>query len=217
MTRDQVHARIREIGVIPAVRLATADDARFAAEAICEAGIPIVELTMTVPGAIEVIASMAHHYPDLVVGAGTVLDLDTAQRCLGAGARFLTSPGLDPDIVDLAHKENVVIFPGVLTPSEVHTAVRAGCDFVKVFPCAQLGGPGYIRVLKAPFPKVPMIAAGGVNQQNASDYIRAGVAAIGVGADLIPQKAIALREAAWIKELGRRFTSIIKQARSLSE
>jgi 2-dehydro-3-deoxyphosphogluconate aldolase/(4S)-4-hydroxy-2-oxoglutarate aldolase len=214
MTKEQVRARIEEIGVIPAVRLSSSAEALFAAEAVCSAGIPIVEVTMTVPGAIDVIAHLVNSNHNLIVGAGTAFDMETARRCLGAGVKFLTSTGLDLDIVELAHKENVLVFPGVLTPSEVHAAAKAGCQLVKVFPCCQVGGPGYIRVLKAPFPDVSMIASGGVTQQNVAEFIRAGAVAIGVGQDLIPRKAIDLRESDWIRELARRFVTIVKDARA---
>ena len=214
MTKEQIQACILEIGVVPGVRLSSADEALFAAEAVCIAGIPIVEVTMTVPGAVDVIAKLIQSNSGLIVGAGTVFDMETARRCLGAGVKFLTSTGLDLEIVELAFKENVLVFPGVLTPTEVHAAAKAGCQLVKVFPCSQVGGPGYIRVLKAPFPNVSMIAAGGVTQQNAAEFIRAGAVAIGVGQDLIPQKAIDLRESDWIQELARRFVTIVKDARA---
>jgi len=216
MTKIQVQARIEEIGVIPAVRLSSAEEALFAAEAVCSAGIPIVEVTMTVPGALDVIADLIKSSPHLIVGAGTVFDSDTARRCLDAGVTFLTSTGLDLDIVELAEREQVLVFPGVMTPTEVHTAIKAGCQLVKVFPCSQLGGAGYIRALKAPFPNVSMIASGGVTQQNAAEFIRAGAIAVGVGQHLIPQKAIDKREADWIRELARRFVTIVKDARAVA-
>lgn len=214
MTRDEVRQRIEEIGIVPAVRVSSYEDAQFAAAAVCDAGLPIVEVTMTVPGALDLIATLVRSHPDVIVGAGTVLDNDTANLCLRAGVKFLTSPGLDLEIVDLALKEDVLVFPGVLTPSEVHAAQKAGCKVVKVFPCSQVGGPSYIRALKAPFPKVRMIAAGGVTQTNAADFILAGAIALGVGGDLIPRKAIKMREAHWIRELARRFLSLVKEARA---
>jgi 2-dehydro-3-deoxyphosphogluconate aldolase/(4S)-4-hydroxy-2-oxoglutarate aldolase len=216
MTEERVRARIEEIGVIPAVRAASADEAQFAAEAVGHAGIPIVEVTMTVPGAIDVIASLVKQNPHLIVGAGTVFDTETARRCLDAGVKFITSTGLDLDIIELGHTQNVLVFPGVLTPTEVHAASKAGCTLVKIFPCSQVGGASYIRVLKAPFPNISMIATGGVTQQNAAEFIRAGAVAIGVGHDLIPPRAIERREADWIQELARRFFHIVKEARSLS-
>ena len=216
MKHQEVRAKIVEVGLIPAVRVSTLEDAWFAAEAISKGGIPIVELTMTVPKATELIAHLVQKHPDMVVGAGTVLDVETARRCLDAGASFLTSPGLDLDIVEFAVKEDVMVMPGVLTPSEVMSAVRAGADFVKIFPCAPVGGVAFLRALKPPFPKVSFIASGGVNQQNAGEYIYAGAAALGIGADLIPPRAIEAREQGWILELARRFSHLVKNARKES-
>lgn len=213
MKHEDVRATIVNVGIVPAVRVSTPEDAWFAAEAVSQGGIPIVELTMTVPNATQLIAHLAQKHPHMVVGAGTVLDLETARACLDAGAKFLTSPGLNLETVEFAVKQNVVVMPGVLTPSEVMAAVKAGADFVKVFPCAQVGGAAFIRALRSPFPNVSFIASGGVNQQNAGDYIHAGVAAIGVGADLIPPRAIELRDQGWIVELARRFSHLVKNAR----
>jgi len=214
MKHEDVRAKILEVGIIPAVRVSTPEDAWFAAEAVTKGGIPIVELTMTVPKATELIMHLVKKHPDLVVGAGTVLDVETARRCLDAGAKFLTSPGLDLETVKFAARENTVVMPGVLTPSEVMTAINAGADFVKIFPCAQVGGAGYLRALKAPFPQVNFIASGGVNQQTTRDYIYSGAAAVGVGADLIPPRAIEAREPGWIVELARRFAHLVKEART---
>jgi 2-dehydro-3-deoxyphosphogluconate aldolase/(4S)-4-hydroxy-2-oxoglutarate aldolase len=216
MNREEIRARIAEIGIIPAVRLYSAADALFAAEAICEAGIPIVEVTMTVSGAVEVIRELARQNPDLIVGAGTLFYADSARSCLDAGARFLTTTGFDLDIVNLALERHTVVFPGVLTATEVMVASKAGCDFVKIFPCAQVGGPNYIRALRASFPQIPLIASGGVNQQTAADYIRAGAVALGIGADLIHQDAIKKRNSSWIRELARRYTNMVSKARSLA-
>ncbi|MGA7623112.1 MAG: bifunctional 4-hydroxy-2-oxoglutarate aldolase/2-dehydro-3-deoxy-phosphogluconate aldolase, partial [Candidatus Acidiferrales bacterium] len=177
MKRDQVRARIEQIGIIPAVRLSSAEDALFAAEAVSRGGIPIVEIEMTVPGALEVIAQLVKHAPQMIVGAGDVFDIEVARQCLDAGAAFLTSPGLDMKIVEFALGASVVVLPGALTPTEVTRAWKAGADFVKVFPCGQVGGENYIRALKAPFPDLPLIASGGVNQQNAANFIMAGAAA----------------------------------------
>ena len=213
MKKEEVEARIEEIGIVPAVRLSSAEDARFATEAISHGGIPIVEITLTVPGAIEVISDLARNSPGLIVGAGTVFDTETARRCLDAGAAFLTSPGLDLAIVEFARKENVVVLAGALTPTEVTTAWKAGSDFVKIFPCSQVGGDTYIKALKRPFPQVRLIAAGGVNQQTAANFILAGASAIGVGGELIPKDAIQLRQAERIHELARRFVRFVNSAR----
>lgn len=213
MTKEQVRARITELAIVPAVRAANAEDALFAAEAVSRGGIPIVELTMTVPKANELIAQLVKKHPHMVVGAGTVLDLETARACLAAGAKFITSPGLDLEILEFTVKAGVVAMPGALTPSEIIMAVKAGADFVKIFPCSQVGGVDYIHSLKAPFPKVPFIAAGGVNQQTAGKYLAAGATAVGIGADLIPPRAIAIREAGWIQELARRYVQTVKYVR----
>ena len=214
MKKEVVQARIEEIGIVPAVRLSSADDARFATDAISHGGIPIVEITMTVPGAIEVISELARNSPELIVGAGTVFDMETARRCLDAGATFLTSPGLDLALVEFARKENIVVLAGALTPTEVTNAWKAGADFVKVFPCSQVGGDTYIKALKRPFPQVRLIAAGGVNQRTAANFILAGASAIGVGGELIPKEAIQLRQAERIHELGRRFVGFVNSARA---
>ena len=216
MNKDIVRARIEDTGIIPSVRTSSAEDARFAADAMSQAGIPIVEITMTVPGALEVIADLARHLPDFVVGAGTILDLDTARRCVDAGASFLTSPGLDTDIVEFAIQQQVLALPGAVTPTEVTAAWRVHADFVKVFPSAQFGGAAYIRALKGPFPRVSLIAAGGVTQQTAADFSLAGAAAIGVGNELIPRKAVEQRQRDWIIELARRFVSLVKAARGVT-
>jgi 2-dehydro-3-deoxyphosphogluconate aldolase/(4S)-4-hydroxy-2-oxoglutarate aldolase len=216
MNKEEVRARIEEIGIVPAIRVSSTEEARFAAAAVSSGGIPIVEITMTVPEACELIHDMVARAPDIIVGAGTVLDPVTAHRCLEAGAQFLTSPGLDLSIVELTEKAGVVTMPGALTPSEVTAAWRAGVDFIKVFPCSQVGGAGYIRALKGPFPNASLVAAGGVTQQTASDLIRAGATALGIGSELIPREAIRLRRAEQIVELARRFLSIVRAARKLA-
>ena len=213
MTREEVGARITETGLIPAIRAQKADDAIFAANACFHGGILIAEIPMTVPDAPRVIAELMRVNPDVAVGAGTVLDVETAQRCVDVGASFLTSTGLDMDMVEFAEKNNVAVIPGALTPTEIMRAMKAGVDFIKVFPCAQVGGPSYIGAMKAPFPKAPLIASGGVNQQNAGDYIHAGAVALGIGEHLVPREAIESHDLDWIRELCRRFQSIVKRTR----
>ena len=213
MKKEEVLAKIHEVGIVPGIRTSSAEDGRFAADAIARGGIPIVEITMTVPKAIDVISDMARNSPNVIVGAGTVLDLETARRCLDAGAGFLTSPGLDVQIVEFAVKENILVIAGAMTPTEVITAWQAGSELVKVFPCAPIGGPDYIKALRGPFPRVPMIAAGGVNQETAADFILAGAAALGIGGRLIPKAAIENRQPEQISELARRFLRIVQTAR----
>lgn len=213
MKKAEIRSRIEEIGIIPAVRVYSTDDALFAAEAVAGGGIPIVEVTITVPGALSVIHHLAQN-PAIIQGAGTVLDLGWARRCVDAGAQFLTSPGFDPKIVEFAASQNILVFPGVLTPTEIMEAAKAGADFVKIFPCSLVGGASYIKALKSPFPEIPFIAAGGVNQQTAGDFILAGAAAVGIGRDLIHQDAIKRRDEGWIRELARRYVHMVGQARA---
>ena len=214
MNQQEVRTRIEEIGIIPAIRVYSSEDALFAAEAVSHGGIPIVEVTLTVPNAHTVISHLVQNAPEVIVGAGGVPDVETARRCLDAGAKFLASDGLDPELVTFAAKEGVVMIPGTLSPSEVLTASKMGPDFVKVVPCAQVGGDGYIRALKAMFPKVPLIAAGGVTQQTASGFILAGAIALGIGADLVPRESIRMRQPDRIAELARRFIGFVSGARS---
>src|SRR5215472_7574334 len=159
MQRAEVCEVIREIGILPAVRVSSAEDAHFAADSVCQGGIPIVEITMTVPEACELISHLVGHHKKIIVGAGTVLDTDTARRCLDSGAMFLTAPAFDPSIIEFAAKADIAVLPGALTPTEVVTAWHAGADFVKVFPCAQVGGDKYIKALKAALPQISLIAA----------------------------------------------------------
>jgi 2-dehydro-3-deoxyphosphogluconate aldolase / (4S)-4-hydroxy-2-oxoglutarate aldolase len=213
MNKEQVRAKILEIGIVPAVRASSAEEAHFAAAAVSKGGIPIVEITMTVPGAMDLIADLVANAPDVIVGAGTLLDVQTARHCLKAGAKFLTSPGLDLEIVKFALQENVLMMAGALTPTEVIAAWKGGSDLVKVFPCAQVGGDTYIRALRGPFPQIPLMAAGGVNQQTARPLILAGAAALGIGGELIPREAVELRQPERIQELARRFLNLVRTAR----
>lgn len=213
MEKTEVCRKIREIGIIPAVRVSSSEEALFAADCVSRGGIPIVEITMTVPGAVELISHLVSQPQKMIVGAGTVLDEETARQCVDAGAHFLTATGLDLTVVEFALKQDLTVLPGALTPTEVINAWKAGADFIKVFPCAQVGGDKYIRALKTALPQIPLIAAGGVNQQTATNFILAGATAIGVGNELIPPDAIEQRESARIRELARRFISFVKEGR----
>jgi 2-dehydro-3-deoxyphosphogluconate aldolase / (4S)-4-hydroxy-2-oxoglutarate aldolase len=216
MQKTEVCKLIREIGVVPAVRASSAEEAHFAADAVINGGIPIVEITMTVPQAVECISDLVRrHEKTLVVGAGTVLDIETAKRCIDAGASFLTAPGFEVDIVEFAAKANLVVMPGALTPSEVVQAWKTGADLVKVFPCELVGGDKYIKTLKRSLPQVPLVAGGGITQRTAVGFILAGATAIGVGTELIPEDAIRRREAGRIQELALRFVGFVKEARDL--
>jgi 2-dehydro-3-deoxyphosphogluconate aldolase / (4S)-4-hydroxy-2-oxoglutarate aldolase len=217
MNKAEVCALIKEIAIIPAIRVSTAEEAHFAAEAVASGGIPIVEITLTVSGAVELISHLVRFHPKMIVGAGTVLNTELAGKCLDAGASFLTSPGRNLKVIEFAVKKEIAILPGALTPSEVLEAWEAGSDFVKVFPCAEVGGDRYIRAMKLALPQIPLIAAGGVNQQTAASYILAGATAIGVGTELIPTEAIERRQAKRIRELALRFTGFVKEARERTE
>lgn len=214
MKKEEVRARIEEIGIIPAVRASSRELALFAAEVLHGAGIPVAEITMTTPGAIGAIAELAKTFPDMVVGAGTLLDTETSQRCVDAGASFLTSTGFVPEVVGFAGRKGVFSIAGAMTPTEIIDAWKNGSDFVKIFPCAQVGGANYIRALKGPFPDIPLVASGGVNQQTALDYILAGAAALGIGGELIPREALEGKQKSRIRELAKRFLQKVKEARS---
>ncbi len=214
MTKAEAIRRVLEVGVVPVVRAESAPQAIAAAEAVCAGGVPIVEVTMTVPGAVEVIAQLTKSMGrQVLIGAGTVLDADSARRCLDAGAQFLVSPGFDAETVKLAREQNVMVMPGALTPTEVITAWRAGADFVKVFPCGSVGGPNYIKALKAPLPQVPMIPTGGVNLNTAAEFIQAGAAALGIGGELVSAAALRSGDTRAITEAARRYVEIIHEAR----
>jgi 2-dehydro-3-deoxyphosphogluconate aldolase/(4S)-4-hydroxy-2-oxoglutarate aldolase len=214
MNRERAKARIEEIGILPAIRVSTADQALYCAETLYKAGIPVAEITMTVNNAVEVIRKLAQAFPEMVVGAGTVLDREAADMCIEAGAQFITSTGLIPEVVESALRANVVAIPGALTPTEVITAWKAGADFVKIFPVAPVGGDLYLRSLKLPLPQIKLIAAGGVNQDNATEYIRAGATAIGAGIELLPRDAVQKRQDHRIQELSRRFLNFVKRGRT---
>ncbi|MFZ3213015.1 MAG: 2-dehydro-3-deoxyphosphogluconate aldolase [Terriglobales bacterium] len=214
MTREEIRKQIREVGLIPSIRVESAESAIFAAENVAAGGIPIVEIASTIPNSDRVIHDLAHRFPSLIVGGEVVGGLDEARRQLDAGAMFLTGPGSDPWITGYCVEHEVVVLPGALTPTEVLLAHKAGADFVKVFPCSHVGGEKYIRVLKAPLPHVPLIAAGGVTQSTASHFIAAGAVALGVGEDLIPRQAVRFKGGAWIRELASRFVNLVRQARA---
>jgi len=215
MDKQKVRERIVEIGVVPVVRASSAREARIAADAVCEGGIPIVEITMTVPGAVEVIRELTRSSAgDVLVGAGTVLNIEAARKCLDAGAQFLVSPGLNQQVIQLAAREEKLMMAGGLTPTEVITAWEAGSDFVKVFPCGQVGGAKYIKALKGPLPQVPLVPTGGVNLHTAAEFIEAGAAALGVGGELVQAEALKSGKMETIVENARKFVEIVKEARA---
>lgn len=191
MTSNDVIRRIGEVGIVPVVRAACVDDATRAVEAICAGGIPIVEITMTVPNASDVIRQIVREYGDQVlVGAGTVTTSEQAMLCLAVGAEFLVSPGLALPVISAAHASGKLAIPGALTPSELMSAQDAGARLIKIFPCGNVGGPRYLKALKGPFPDAALIPTGGVNLSNAAEFIAAGAFALGVGGELVDPVAL---------------------------
>ena len=215
MQKQAVIQRIIEVGIVPVVRASSPGEAKMAAEAVCAGGIPIVEITMTVPDALRVIREVVRDSgTNVLVGAGTVLDAEAARRCLDAGAEFLVSPGFDAETVALAVAEGKVMMAGALTPTEVITAWKAGSDLVKIFPCAQMGGAKYIKALKGPLPQVPLVPTGGVNLETAAEFIRAESAALGIGGELVSASALLSRNMQIIVEAARELVAVVKRARA---
>jgi 2-dehydro-3-deoxyphosphogluconate aldolase/(4S)-4-hydroxy-2-oxoglutarate aldolase len=214
MKKQEVRALIGKIGIVPVIRTASPQEARFAAEAVWQGGIPIVEITMTIPHALDVISELVKNMPKLLVGAGTVVNQDLALQCFDAGAQFLVTPGFSQKTVAAAHNLDILIMAGALTPTEVMTAWDAGVDFVKIFPCSNLGGPSYIKALKGPLPHVPLVPTGGVNLETAADYIRAGAAALGVGGELVLKHAFQERKPELISNLAMRYAELVNEART---
>jgi 2-dehydro-3-deoxyphosphogluconate aldolase / (4S)-4-hydroxy-2-oxoglutarate aldolase len=215
LDKQQVRDRIIEIGIIPVVRASSPGEACIAADAVCRGGIPIVEITMTVPGALDVIRELVKNCAsDVLIGAGTVLNAEAARRCLDAGAQFLVSPGLNIQTIELAVREEMLMMAGALTPTEVLTAWEAGSDLVKVFPCGQVGGAKYIKALKGPLPQIPLVPTGGVNLNTAAEFIEAGAVALGVGGELVQTDALKSNKPEIIVENARKFLAIVKQTRA---
>jgi len=217
MKKSDVINQIVEVGLIPVVRAQSADIALRAIEAIKAGGVSIIEITMTVPGALHVIEEIAQRFAgEVTVGAGTVLDSETARACILAGAQFIVSPALDLDTIACCRRYSVAVMPGAMTPTEVLKAWRAGADFVKVFPANAVGGADYIKALKAPFPQIEIVPTGGVSLKTAADFIKAGAAALGVGSDLVDTQALREGRDSLLTERARQFIDIVKQARSKS-
>ena len=207
MSKADVIQKIKDVGVIPVVRATSADEAMRAIDAIREGGISVLEITMTVPRAFSIIEQVTSRFgSDALVGAGTVLDAKTAKSCIASGAEFIVSPALDVETIVYCREQDVAVMPGALTPTEVVQAWNAGADFVKVFPAGAVGGPSYLKALKAPLPQIELVPTGGVSLQTAADFIKAGAAALGVGSDLVGEPSL-------ITERARQFVEIVRQAR----
>jgi 2-dehydro-3-deoxyphosphogluconate aldolase/(4S)-4-hydroxy-2-oxoglutarate aldolase len=215
MSKAAVLQTIRDVGIIPVVRAQSAEEAMQAIDAIRAGGIPLLEITMTVPGAVGLIEEVIKRYGDeALVGAGTVLDGETARACILAGAQFVVSPALNVETIEVCRHNDVAVMPGALTPTEVVQAWTAGADFVKVFPAGAVGGASYIRSLKAPLPQIELVPTGGVSLKTAADFIKAGASALGVGADLVDLKAIREGQQNLITERAREFVKIVQEART---
>jgi len=217
MNKSEVLKRIGETGIVPVVRGASADEAMRVVDAIKAGGISILEITLTVPGAVAVIEAVVKRFGNQVmVGAGTVLDAETARMCMLAGAQFIVSPSLNLKTIEICRRYSIAVMPGALTPTEVITAWQAGADMVKVFPCDAVGGASYLKALKAPFPQVELIPTGGVSPKTAVDFIRAGASALGVGSDLVNTKAIRAGEPAKVTQAARAYLEAVREARASS-
>jgi 2-dehydro-3-deoxyphosphogluconate aldolase/(4S)-4-hydroxy-2-oxoglutarate aldolase len=213
MAQRQIVERLKKTGVVPIVRVSTAEMAVRAVSAILEGGLACVEITMTVDGAIKALEAIADEYGDrILLGAGTVLDPETARICMLAGAQFFVTPSLNVRTIELAKRYSKPIFPGALTPTEILTAWEAGADGVKVFPCSALGGAKYIRALKGPFPQIDLVPTGGVNLETIGDFFAAGSAAVGVGSELVDTKSCAEGKYEAITERARRFREAAEAA-----
>jgi len=210
----QTVSRLREVGIIPIIRAASADVVVPVAEALLHAGLPVVEITLTVPKAIDAIGAVAKRLGGKVLlGAGTVTDAQMCQRAVDAGAEFIVTPCLVPEVIEAARRADVAVLPGALTPTEVFDAFRSGGDMVKVFPVQSVGGAAYLRALRGPFPNIPLVPTGGVTLDNIGEMFQAGAAAVGVGTELISKDALDRRDYAAIGAVAKRFLAAVREAR----
>ncbi|HEY7306408.1 MAG TPA: bifunctional 4-hydroxy-2-oxoglutarate aldolase/2-dehydro-3-deoxy-phosphogluconate aldolase [Bryobacteraceae bacterium] len=218
MTRAEILSRIKELAIVPIVRTPNAETAVAAVDAVLDAGIDCVEITLTVQNAVKAIETVAGRYGDRVVlGAGTVLDPEAARICILAGAQFIVTPSLNVQTIELARRYSKPIFPGGLTPTEVLTGWEAGADGIKVFPCSAVGGAKYIKALKAPFPQIELIPTGGVNLETIGDFLRAGCSAVGVGGELVDTATVTAGKYELVTERARKFRDAVAAARQESK
>ena len=213
MEKAEVLKRLQETGLVPVLRAASVEKAIALAEAVAAGGVNVLEVTMTVPGAVEVIARLVRDRPDILVGAGTVMDPETAERCISTGAMFVVSPALNVKTIALCQRHSVAVLPGALTPTEIVTAWDAGADVVKVFPASSLGGAKYLKALHGPMPQLKLIPTGGVSLATAEDFLRSGALALGVGSDLVDTKAVAQGKPEIITETAAKYMAIVKKVR----
>ncbi len=210
LAKHEVLAKMREIGLVPVLRADSEEQALGLANAIADGGVTVLEVTMTVPGAINVIRRLVKERPDILIGAGTVLDPETARACILEGAQFVVSPALNVKTVELCRRYSVAVLPGALTPTEVVTAWQAGADVIKIFPASAMGGAKYLKSLKAPLPQVDMIPTGGVSLATAHEFLEAEAFALGVGADLVDTKAYAAGTPEKVTETARKYMEIVR-------
>lgn len=214
-SRQETVAALREVGIIPVIRADSTETAARIVDTLVEAGLGVIEVTMTVPDALGVIASVAGRFGRrIVLGAGTVTDAATARRVVEAGAEFIVTPCLIPEVVAAVRAASVAVLPGALSPTEVFTAFQEGADLVKVFPAQSVGGPDYIKALKGPFPAIPLVPTGGVNLQTIGAFLKAGAAAVGVGGELISRDALQKGDYATIAGLAEKFLQAVREARA---
>ena len=213
MDKVQVLQTLQEIGLVPVLRAESVEKAMALATAIAAGGVTVLEVTMTVPGAMQVMRRLAEERPDILIGAGTVLDPETARMCILEGAKFVVSPALNLKTIEMCHRYSIPVLPGALTPTEVVTAWQAGADVIKVFPANALGGAKYLKSLKAPLPQIELIPTGGVSLSTATDFLEAGAFALGVGADLVDPKAMAEGKPELVTESARKYLAIVKSFR----
>ena len=218
MEKSEVLRHIADVGLVPVIRAESKDEAIRVIDAIEAGGIPLLEITMTVPGALSIIEAVRKREKSAVVGAGTVLDAETARACILAGAQFIVSPALDVGTIEMCRRYSVALMAGALTPTEVVNAWSAGADVVKIFPCGAVGGASYIRALKAPFPQIALMPTGGVSLKTAADFIQAGSFALGVGSDLINAKAMLEEDcstlATSVSAKAREYVKVVQEARA---
>jgi len=213
MEKSAVLKALANLGLVPVLRAESAEQALALADAIAAGGVTTLEVTMTVPGAIRVMRTLAEQRPDILVGAGTVLDPETARMCILEGAQYVVSPALNLRTIELCHRYGVPILPGALTPTEIVTAWEAGADVIKIFPASALGGAKYLKSVKAPLPQVEMIPTGGVSLASAREFLEAGAFALGVGADLVDPRAIAAGHPETITENAGKYLAIVRAFR----
>jgi len=214
MTKIEVLAALKEIGLVPVLRAESVEKALALAGAIADGGVTVLEVTMTVPGAIEVMRRLAKDRPDILIGAGTVLDAETARMCILEGAQFVVSPALNVKTIEMCHRYSVAVLPGALTPTEIVTAWQAGADVVKVFPASAMGGAKYLAALKGPLPQIDLIPTGGVSLATAGEFLAAGAWALGVGSDLVDAKAMAAGKPEVVTETAKKYLEIVKAHRA---